>query len=95
MVTKDPKLRADWSEIFAYEVRNGELYRKGAIRDKSSNNMKGSFTNSDTSTTNTGGHLTASKDLRSTLQSQASDLIYSPRPNNELRSTYTAKSPFR
>jgi len=23
MITKDAKLRADWSEVFSYEVRNG------------------------------------------------------------------------
>jgi serine/threonine protein kinase len=23
MITKDPKMRADWAEVFSYEVRNG------------------------------------------------------------------------
>jgi len=44
MITKDPKMRAEWSEVFSYEFRNGELYRS-AIRDRTPKNvLKKSFT---------------------------------------------------
>ena len=44
MITKDPKMRAEWSEVFSYEIRNGELYRS-PIRDKTpKNTLKKSIT---------------------------------------------------
>jgi hypothetical protein len=58
MITKDPKIRADWNEIFSYEIKNGELINYNAFhsdktsasssRIKESNGvLKGSFTPSD------------------------------------------------
>ena len=34
MITKNPVLRCDWSEVFSYEVINGELLRTHGLRDK-------------------------------------------------------------
>lgn len=46
MITKNPNYRAEWSEIFAYEVKNGELMRS-SLRDKTpKNSLKRSFTQS-------------------------------------------------
>jgi hypothetical protein len=70
------------------------------IRDKSSNKMKGSFTKSEISTiaptsSSNSQLLSSTKDLKPQLPLQSSELIYSPRPNSELRSTFTGKNPFR
>jgi serine/threonine-protein kinase ULK/ATG1 len=67
MITKNAALRADWSEVFAYEVRNGTLVRM-AIRDKTpKNNLKRSFTLSET-TTNANSSLTASQNLEASTR---------------------------
>jgi serine/threonine-protein kinase ULK/ATG1 len=62
MITKNPTLRSDWSEIFAYEIKNGELVRTGSLRDRTpKNNLKRSFTLSET--TNANSTLNASQNL--------------------------------
>jgi len=98
MITKNPKLRAEWSEVFAYEVKNGELVRQG-IRERTprSNALKRSFTMSETTSANSMTNLPPpSNDTSFTQNKQGSDLIYNPRTvNSELRNTYTAKSPLR
>ena len=102
MITKNANLRAEWSEVFSYEIRNGELYRT-SVRDKTpKNTLKRSFTLSETTNTNSSGvqsSLTNVEPSVRILQQPigGSDLIYNPRQgyNNELRSTYTEKSPFR
>ena len=61
MITKNPVMRADWSEVFAYEFKNGELVRAGAIRDRTpKGNLKRSFTLSETTANS---NLTASQNL--------------------------------
>lgn len=102
MITKNPVLRADWAEVFAYEVRNGILIRS-VIRDRTpKNSLKRSFTLTETTNANSSlsasQNLDASMPLRIQLKKEGSDLIYNPRAttaNSELRSTYSAKSPFR
>lgn len=32
MLTKNPNLRADWSEIFAHEIKNGEIINSGIMK---------------------------------------------------------------
>lgn len=52
---KNPNLRADWAEIFAYEVKNGELVRQGVIRDRTpKGHLKRSFTLTETTASNSG-----------------------------------------
>lgn len=38
MITKNPVHRADWAEVFSYEVRKGELFRTTGLRDKTPRN---------------------------------------------------------
>lgn len=32
MLTKNPTQRADWSEIFAYDIKNGEILNSGIMK---------------------------------------------------------------
>jgi len=48
MLTKNPTLRADWAEVFAYEVHNGVLVRQGVLRPKTPSGLKRSFNLSET-----------------------------------------------
>jgi len=32
MLTKNPSLRADWSEIFSYDIKNGEIVSSGIMK---------------------------------------------------------------
>ena len=59
MITKNPNLRADWSEVFAHEVKNGALMRTGIRERTPKNSLKRSFTLSET-TTNANSSLAAS-----------------------------------
>jgi hypothetical protein len=53
MITKNPAMRADWSEVFSYEIKNGELLRVGVLRDRTpKNNLKRSFTLTETTNAN-------------------------------------------
>lgn len=66
MITKNPIQRADWSEVFAYEVKNGVLTRS-AIRDRTpKNNLKRSFTL--TETTNANSSLSTSQNLDASMR---------------------------
>lgn len=44
MLTKNPNLRADWAEIFAHEIKNGEIINSGIM--KFSKNLTDSGTKS-------------------------------------------------
>ena len=98
MITKDPKMRAEWSEIFSYEIRNGELFR-AAIRNRTPKSvLKKSYTFSQTTNASaiTSLEPTSNKPPPQQQPESNSQLIYNPRQyNNDLRSTYSAKSPFR
>jgi len=92
--------------VFAYEIKNGELLRQGAIRDRTpKNHLKRSFTLSETTASNNSNIPQISS--RSNQPSAEVNYLlprsntnevanYIPRSNtNELRTTYSAKSPFR
>lgn len=83
MITKNPAYRSEWSEIFAYEVKNGELMR-ASLRDKTpKSNLKRSFTQSETTNAtemSLSQNLEASTKLRGEVNS--SDLVYNPRISN-------------
>lgn len=32
MLTKNPTLRIDWSEIFSYEIKNGDILSSGIMK---------------------------------------------------------------
>ena len=93
MLTKNPTLRADWAEIFAYELKNGELIRQGLLRPKTPTNLKRSFTMTEC----TKASLENSMKLRSQQSQQSStDIHYNPKASTqaELRTTFSAKNPF-
>lgn len=100
MVTKNPSLRAEWSEIFSYDIKNGELVRSHGLRERTPTGLKKSSTITDT--TNSSG-TGLKKELTTTTnrfqpKQESSNVLYNPRQqllNTELRSTYTTKSPFR
>ena len=72
MLTKNPSLRADWAEIFAYEFKNGEVIRQGLLRPKTP--LKRSFTMTEC----TKASLENSMRLRTQQQQTGTDLIYNP-----------------
>ncbi len=105
MITKNPLYRADWAEVFSYEIKNGELFRSTALRDRTPRSaLKKSFTLSETTMTNSSHPSPAPNNLEPPsarrYQQEGSELLYNPRHqptlnNGELRKTYQPKSPFR
>lgn len=64
MITKNPVHRADWAEVFSYEVKNGELFRATALRDRTPRSaLKKSSTLSETTMTNSSHPSSGSNNL--------------------------------
>jgi hypothetical protein len=95
MIMKNPKLRADWSEVFSYEVKNGQLLKQGLVRDLTpKSSMKRSFTLTETTASNNSNANTVQISSRNNHPSI--DVNNPSRSStNDLRTTYSAKSPFR
>lgn len=106
LITKNPVQRADWAEVFSYQVKNGELFRTSALRDRTPRTgLKKSSTLSETTMANSSHPTPTTTPSNLELPSarrynqEGGELLYNPRcqtfNNGELRKTYQPKSPFR